>query len=560
MSRRSHWALAALAAILLAAGHSWPLATAPGRLSLNYHGDALLNEWIVAWVQHQLPRDPLRLFSANIFHPAPDALAFSEPLIAPAILGSPVRVLGGSPVLVHNLLLLAGLALTVLGAYALVHAWTGDQVAALLAGSAWAFNTQSLSRLEHLQAHHAYGVPLAILAADRLIVTGRFRYALWLAWWMIVMAYTSGYLVVFTTIALALLVLVRLPASRSESRRRSGVPFVFRLWPPSGGKSLAGLVLATALTALAVLPLYLPYRRAAQEQGMVRTLDSVSEFSATIDGYWASYGRLHHWLWNAGAPRESGDAYFPGIVVCLLAAAGIWIHSRRGADAVSRRRVLALVAVGAVGLVLSLGTRTPVYGWLYEVFPLLAGLRAAARFGVLFMLGTAVLAGLGLAALRRRAGPGRTATLAAAGLLAAVNLEALRAPFTYTEFQGIPGVYALLAHEPDPVVVVEVPFYPPEAAFENAEYVLNSTAHWRPLMNGYSGYTPATYREYARVFWYFPEPGVVDAMRAAGATHIVLHPDRFGSDADETLRRALADPRLERIAVSRNNLTLFRMR
>ena len=43
------------------------------------------------------------------------------------------------------------------------------------------------------------------------------------------------------------------------------------------------------------------------------------------------------------------------------------------------------------------------------------------------------------------------------------------------------------------MVLAEVPFYPRQAIFENAEYVLNSTAHWRPLMNGYSGYTPATY-------------------------------------------------------------------
>ena len=536
---RSHWTQAALVAALLSVAHSWPLATAPGRLSLNYNGDVMLNEWIVAWVQHQLPRDPLQLFSANIFHPAPDALAFSEPLIVPAIMGWPARILGGSPVLVHNLLLLAGLAMTMLGAYALVHAWTGDRLSALLAGSAWAFNTQSLTRLEHLQAQHAYGVPLAILAADRLIVTGRLRHALWLALWMTVMAYTSGYLVAFTTVALALLIIVRFPRQR---------------------RTLAGFAVAAVLAGAAILPLYVPYRRAAHEQQMIRTLDSVSQFSATIDGYWASYGRLHHWLWNAGAPRESPDAYFPGIVVLMLMGVAVWTHGRRTTEPATRRRVVTMVMLCAAGCVLSLGTRTPVYGWFYEVFPPLASLRAAARFGVLFMLGAAVLSGFGLAALRRRPGSGRAVTVAAAALLVAANLEALRAPYTYTDFRGIPGIYALLAQEPGPVVVVEVPFYPPEAVFENAEYVLNSTAHWRPLMNGYSGYTPAAYREFASVFWYFPDPPVVDAMRAAGATHLVVHPRRFDAEAEETLRRAMADPRLERIAVSRDNVTLFRIR
>jgi len=535
---RSHWTQAVLIAVLLAVAHSWPLATDPAHLSLNYNGDVMLNEWIVAWVQHQLPRDPLHLFSANIFHPAPDSLAFSEPLIVPAVMGAPVRILGGSPVLVHNVLLLAGMALTMLGCYALVHAWTGDRLASLLAGSAWAFNTQSLTRLEHLQAHHAYGVPLALLAADRLIATGEIRHALLLAFWMSVMAYTSGYLVVFTTIALAVLVIVRRPTLRVH----------------------ASFALAALLAGVAILPVYLPYRRAANEQQMVRTLDSVSEYSALLNGYWASYSHLHHWLWNAAAPRVSPDAYFPGIVVAFLALAAIALQLRRAADPLMRRRVLLMALICIVGCVLSLGTRTPVYGWLYAVFPPLAGLRAAARFGVLFMLGSAVLAGVGLSLLCRGAARPRYATAFAAVLVVLVNLEALRAPFAYLPFRGIPGIYAMLADEPGPVVLIEVPFYPPQAVFENAEYVLNSTAHWRPLMNGYSGYTPGSYRDYADVFWYFPDSAAVDAIRAAGATHLVLHPERFGNEAQETLQRALADPRLERMAVARNNVTLFRIK
>ena len=45
-----------------------------------------------------------------------------------------------------------------------------------------------------------------------------------------------------------------------------------------------------------------------------------------------------------------------------------------------------LVAIAAAGVVLSLGTRTPVYGWVYNIFPPLQGLRAASRFGNLFLL------------------------------------------------------------------------------------------------------------------------------------------------------------------------------
>ena len=33
-------------------------------------GDPLFSTWRLAWVAHQLPRDPLHLFDANIFYPS----------------------------------------------------------------------------------------------------------------------------------------------------------------------------------------------------------------------------------------------------------------------------------------------------------------------------------------------------------------------------------------------------------------------------------------------------------------------------------------------------------
>jgi hypothetical protein len=177
------------------------------------------------------------------------------------------------------------------------------------------------------------------------------------------------------------------------------------------------------------------------------------------------------------------------------------------------------------------------------------GLRAAARFGNLFLLGMSGLAGYGLSAARHRI-PARRAALVVSILVVVANLESLRAPLFYSRFEGIPAIYSLLAHEPGPVVLVEVPFYPAQAFFENGPYVLNSTAHWRPLMNGYSGYVPETYRRYAAQFWYFPRDYAIDAMRNAGATHVMIHPEKFGPEVDDMWRAVEASPYLERIALS----------
>lgn len=242
--------------VLPALIHTWPLALHLGSYSRNDNADTELNEWIMAWVAHQVPRDPIHLFEANIFYPAHDSLAFSEPLIVPALMGAPLAWAGASPVLVYNVVLILGFALTAFATTLLLEAWTGSLIAGLLAGSLFAFNTHTLTRFPHVQGIHLYGLPLALLAVDRLIRGGSYRTALMLACWMAVLTYTSGYLVVFATVMIAMALL---------TRAREWWPRVRRVAPQF---ALAGVV-----TALAVAPVYLPYRRAAHDQHMVRTLD-----------------------------------------------------------------------------------------------------------------------------------------------------------------------------------------------------------------------------------------------------------------------------------------------
>jgi hypothetical protein len=536
--------------LLLAVAHTWPLALAPGRHSLNHNADAELNAWIMAWVAHQLPRDPANLFEANIFHPAHDALAFSEPLIVPALMGAPVAWAGASPVLVHNLILILGFSLTAFAVCVTIEAWTGSLAAGLLAGSAFAFNTHTLTRLAHIQGIHLYGLPLALLALDRLVAGGAYRAALLLAAAMALMAYTSGYLVVFACVALGVALVVRAPE-----------------WLPRARTFLPHLTLAIVVAALVIMPVYLPYRRVAREQNMRRSLDAAAEYSATPAGYLATAGRIHHSTWSHRFFQDPVDSFFPGVTVPLLAAAGLLLAFRRssapsagvGETRPLRGRSLMLVTVGITGAVLSLGPATPVYGWLFHVFPPMQGLRAAARFGNLFLLGLAMLGGIGLALSLAGAGRRRRGAMAVLAILL-VNLEALRAPFTYTPFKGIPGIYRLLAAEPGPVVLAEQPFYPRTASFRNSPYVLASTAHWRPLMNGYSGYTPATYQQYADAFWYFPQDWAIDAMKKAGVTHVVVHVETFARENLNVLPALEKRRDFELMAIGPGGIRLYRMR
>jgi hypothetical protein len=556
-----HWLSAAAVCVLLAIAHTWPLATDPGTLSRNDTADAHLNEWILAWVAHELPRNPAGLFDANIFYPSRDVLAFSEPLIVPGAMGAPLAWAGASPVLVYNLMLMAGFALTALAGYRLMHAWTGDRAAALLTGSMFAFNTHTMTRLAHIQGIHLYGLPLALLAADRLLTGARTRDALWLALWMSVLVYTSGYTAVFGIFMIGAALVARVP----------------EWWGARAAPVLGRFALAGAAATAAAIPVYLPYRRVAIDQGMVRAIESVDLYSATLNHYLAAAGRVHA-AWSQPFFDAAGDGYFPGVLVLALGAVALWQGLRPGSapsgdvpavtreqapPALTRARIRMLLLIAAVGVLLSLGTHTPLYGWLFDVFPPIRGMRAASRFGTLFVLAFACLAGLGLAYLGSARAPGarRAAWMPAlaAAIVLVANLESLAAPIGYYPFAGIPEIYARLATEPGPVVLVEIPLYRRSQISNNSPYVLASTRHWQKLVNGYSGYVPAEYREFAQTFRGFPAETPLDAMRKAGITHVMVHPARFPANAAAVMGELAGNPAFELLAEGPDGMKLYRL-
>jgi hypothetical protein len=522
--------------------HTWPLATNPARLSRSDTGDYLLNGWIISWIAHQAFRDPLNLFHANIFHPAPNTLAFSEPLIVPALMGAPIRWLGGSPVLTYNLLLLAGFTLTAVAMYLFIASITRSHLAGLLAGSILSFNTQTLTRLAHLQIIHAEWVPLALWAFDRVLTGSRTRDALWLALFVVLVALTSGYLAIFLAIALAAGFLARRRDWR-EGRRRA---------------ILGRLTLAAMLSLAIALPVLWPYRVMRQQQGFVRTIGTIENYSASPYAYLTTTSRVHFNTWSGELYRRKGhEKYFPGIVAYVLAGLALW----RGKHVVGTPRVAMFAAIAAAGFVLSLGVNTPLYLPLYHLIPPLQGLRAVERFGYLVIMAVAALAGIGLVCLRRAMGTGRAWLSVGIAAIALANLESLHAPFRYQQFTGVSAVYDVLARERGNVVVAEFPLYLPDVAFMNAQYAFNSTWHWHKLINGYSGYQPASYRYIARRVQDFPSSDALHLLRARGVTHIVVHPRRYNRERRaRVLEEVKASLALVKIADDPDGVALYRLR
>jgi hypothetical protein len=178
------------------------------------------------------------------------------------------------------------------------------------------------------------------------------------------------------------------------------------------------------------------------------------------------------------------------------------------------------VAFGGVSLALSFGPAFPLYGAIYRLFPAMAAIRAALRFGQITLAAFAILGGFGLAALYQRMAT-RWALPVCLALLLTANAEAFRAPVLYHTYAGIPPLFKSL-NAPKPTVVVMFPFYPPSAIWLNARYMLYSTAFWKPVLNGYSGFIPASYIEHAEHLSGFPDEPSIRYLEGLGVTHVVV--------------------------------------
>jgi len=520
--------LAALAFFVgMAVLHSWPLASDPAHLARLDNHDAELNTWVVAWVAHALPRQPLSLFEAPILYPEHRSLAFSEHMFVPSVMGAPLLWSGVSPVTVYNLLIIAGFALSGWSMYLLMRRWTGSEWAAIVAGLVYAFNAHTLTRFVHLQAQHVEFFPLILYALDRVIADpstslragGQRRHALLLAAAFVLQSLCSNYLLVFMTYAMVVAVAVRWNEINTINKRFE-------------------LIIAGLISIVVLAPFLWPYFQVNREYGLARSADVVTQYNAGWRDYLATGGRMHYAWWSHRL-YEGRTAVFSG---------------RR----LKEPRVRMVVAIGILGAAMSLGTSLPGYRLLHEFLPLLSGLRNVARWGWLPLAAVAVLAGFGVAELEKptfakaTVGRGRGVMIAIALL---VTIEAIRTPVGFTRFNGIPQVYDRLASQSD-VVVAEFPFYSGASVSLNGPYVLANTRYFKPLLNGYSSFHPDTFETRGRILGTFPSEVALAELRGSHVTHVTVHTGRYDAD---TLKAIDSIAALDLVA-DQDGIRLYRLK
>jgi hypothetical protein len=174
------------------------------------------------------------------------------------------------------------------------------------------------------------------------------------------------------------------------------------------------------------------------------------------------------------------------------------------------------------------------YAVFYDWAPGFDGVRAPARFAMIVTLALAVLGGLAVAAVATRI----RSALVPAVIAAAIFVEGVAFPIPINQnavdyrqpglaplpgsVAEVPAIYSAVAHLPASATLVELPLGEP--AFD-VRYMLFSTTHWRPLVNGYSGGAPRDYEhlDFSLQNALERPDAAWQALAATGASHAIVH-------------------------------------
>ncbi len=478
-------------------------------------------------------------------------------------MGAPLYALSGNPVLSHNAVILLVYILAGYGTWLLVRTLTGNGWAGLVAGSGFAFSFFMINNIQHTTPVNAQWLPFLLLAAYKILWTGRWRWVTALSVFFVLNALSSHYLAFYSAILLGLFVVYY-----GLFRRR------LFTWGRIGQ-----LAVGLGVGGLLVLPIAIPYALVQGSYNFGRDLFQVERFSNTLVSFLAVYraNPLYRALlapFADSGPWPVARSAFPGLVAPGLGLLALLWAVRRGRQRPEpgsiggagtgrdfRLHVGFFVVVALVSAVLSLGPTlqltyaanvydpSTVQGVLplpylipYYLVPGFASMRVASRVDVLLALALGVLAGMGallvLRGLRARLAGRRAGRLilpATAALLALLPVaETWSAPFPMYPIAtraAVPPIYRWLGEQPRSVIL-EYPMALKERGAANVamqnliQYY--SVYHWQPMVNG-----SVTIRPYAYTALIgetedcFPCPRSVDALWLLGVKYVVVHLDNL---------------------------------
>ena len=528
---------------------------------------AHLNLWTLAWNHHWLDSlvsrggEAVSYWDANNFAPHQGTLAYSEAQFGTSLLSWPLHLARIDHVLAYNIVHLAFMWGGAVAMYLLVARVVEDiqrpdgvprmwavPIVPALCGAIYGFNPFVFREFGVLQLLALPFPPIAFLglygyffSRDR---TGSWKSGLLAVIGFLATWYTCAYYGLFLSVFAAVFVCFGLLAlwRTTKSRMR---PLMIRGTLLAG---MAGILLLPFAQGMFAVREFMQFQRPPE---LVEGLSGSLLANVVPDG--------RSWLWQAFG--FSGiRSHFLGLAFLLTCLIGLERSFRFRKSSVASGTVPPSIAtfrnLFLMAVVLSLGmtlvtkaiVKDDVFGFLYwlspynllyEFFPGFTGIRSPYRFALFAILFGTVLGGWGLMwvagklprATRCAVVPILAACVASEGLLASLHLEAVpkRAEFS--------AAYTVIREQADSGNVLEIPMTTGQTAGRTepdlaAEYMVYSTSHWKPLINGYSGYAPRAYIGLIKATETIDGhnvKGLREVLEAWNVGTVLVHWDRFHS-------------------------------
>ena len=118
-------------------------------------------------------------------------------------------------------------------------------------------------------------------------------------------------------------------------------------------------------------------------------------------------------------------------------------------------------------------------------------------------------------------------------------LELAVVPLVMQEAEPVNDAYRVLAAaRPGPVA--EFPFFYNRSDYpRHTVYMLNSTYHWLPLVNGYSDHIPADFRAIVETVSSFPTLDAFAILKSRRTRYVVFHLDMYDQRLQQRLMERL---------------------
>jgi len=480
--------------------------------------------WIVLWNCRVLETLGFSgYWAGNAMIPYKNVLAFSENMIGLTPLVFPLRLISDNPVLIVNLLSLIMVFLTMIILFLILKKWTGSRVGSLIgtllfALYPWSMKEFSLGRFHMLAV---FFIPLIFYLNVKFWNNPKKKYLIFFFILFLWTFLSNIYLGIFMTLFIGLFNLI----------------WYFYEKQLFSFKKIFKWSLTVFLIWLFMIPLFLKYREAGSDIGMIRTLQDQVNYTGPLNSWLTVpdenflYGKIVR-IFPKGTRDGIVENYmFPGMIALIFFLLSFfykkfpkWLKSLR--------------LTGLFMVILSLGPYIPgltvkiplPFSLFWYIFPPLQATRNPHRFALFAIFTVAVMAAFMMRDFLKRNKKNVFFAFIIIFFILFETQSIEKSDIAIEKYSK--QFYKWLNAVKNNHIVAELPF----EIHTDLRAMASATFFWHKTINGVSGLRPPLQSQLERELINFPSEHTINILQALNVDRIVVNERAYGKRRRKMLK------------------------